>query len=387
MGSTKQERRCCETAVEHGEQTEAARGRISAQARRHNEMRRQVLSAHPQARELAGPDWRSALAIPVLLAVHWGLAWAVSGSNLMVVFVVAFCFGQLVMHSAGSLVHETAHKLIFRDRPRKLAFDLGLELVLGSFGRQLNYQHDHISSHHPYVGDYERDYEHENICGFVAKQFVIKARPRLQRAITVAMLILHLLPFGFLVTDWALPKIYRNLTGVEGDTKRHIGASKPSVFDKRLFMAVSLALNVFLLAAFGVLGWLYHNWALSIFLGKFGITNLGQSLSEHDGDDEVNPTRSCYGAINAILFNTGYHNEHHTFPNVAWSRLPALKKMAPDVFHHEAEYSYAGYWWRHVRHDFSPSRRNPLQGQDNSDRCPRRRADWNVLHLEDGGTG
>ena len=73
--------------------------------------------------------------------------------------------------------------------------------------------------------------------------------------------------------------------------------------------------------------------------------------------------------VNALLFNTGYHNEHHSFPNVPWTRLPALKRVAPEAFTSTAAKSYFGYWLDHVRGDFTASRHNPLQDQDNTPRC------------------
>jgi len=334
-------------------------------------MRKDALAAHPDLRALAGPDRRTALAVPVLLAAHWGMAWAVSDGGLLVVFLAAFFVGQFLIHATGALVHETAHRLIFRGERAKLAFDLGLETILGSFGKQLTYQHEHLSSHHPFVGDYERDYEHEDLCAFKAREMLVHDRPRLQRVLTVATLFVHLLPFGFIISDEIFPRLYEKLTGrVARDRRRDIGASAAPVWQKRLFIGWSLGVNLLLLLLFGPWGWLYHNWALSLFLGKFGISNLGQSLSEHAGDDVETPTRSTYGWINRFLFNTGYHNEHHTFPNVAWTRLPALTEGAPEVFTARADNSYLGYWWEHVRGDFKTSRRNPLQAQDQSERCP-----------------
>lgn len=345
---------------------------ISPQSRRHLQMRKDALAAHPQLRALAGPDWRTVLALPVLLGLHWSVAAAVSQSNLLVVFLAAFLVGQFVIHAAGALVHETAHRLIFRGERAKLAFDLGLETILGSFAKQLTYQHEHLSSHHPYIGDYERDYEHEDLCAFKAREMLIEGRPRLQRVLTIATLVVHLLPFGFIISDEIFPRLYQRLTGrVAKDRQRHIQATSAPVWQKRLFIGWSLAVNALLFWMFGFYGWLYHNWALSIFLGKCGISNLGQSLSEHPGDNDQVPTRSTYGWINRFLFNTGYHNEHHTFPNVAWSRLPRLTAEAPEVFNSRAERSYLGYWWAHVRGDFLTSRRNPLQRQDQSLRCPR----------------
>ena len=343
----------------------------SPQSSRHQAMSRELLRRYPQARALIGPDWRAALAIPLLLALHWGMAWLVSGTNVWLTFLAAFFFGQLVLHSGGALLHDTAHRLIIRGRKGKLAFDLGLELLLASFARQLTYQHEHVTSHHRHMGEYERDYEHEDVCALLARRTYMRAHPGRQRAVTIGILLLHLLPFGFLLSDVIVPWFYQRVTGrVAKDAHRNIPATKPAPWEKYLFMAVSLAVNAGLFIAFGFWGWLYHNWALSIFLGKFGVTNLGQSLSEHPGDDLQQPTRSHYGPINWLLFNTGYHNEHHVLPSVPWSRLPALKRMAPELFTATAPYGYVRHWWEHVRRDFQTSRRNEAITRDLDQRCP-----------------
>lgn len=343
---------------------------ISPQARRHNEMRKDVLTAHPDLKGVAGTDPRTVWALPVLLAIHWGIAWAVSDAALWVIFLAAFVPGQLVIHSAGGLVHETAHKLIFRGARAKLAFDLGLETILGSYGKQLIYQHEHITSHHPYIGDYERDYEHEDICAFQSRMILRSENPRLQRLLTGLTLLLHALPLGFLIGDEVLPRLNRWLSGrPQRDPARHVESTRPPAWQMRLFIGVSLASNLLLFLLFGPWALLYHIWSLSLFLGKLGIFNLGQSLSEHEGTDDDAPSRSTYGWVNWLLFNTGYHNEHHTFPNVAWSRLPLLKRKAPEVFTAEAEKSYLGYWLDHVRGDFTASRKSPLHAEDNSARC------------------
>ncbi|MEY3081880.1 MAG: hypothetical protein RJA94_1865 [Pseudomonadota bacterium] len=345
---------------------------ISAQALRHNIQRKTVISRHPDARALAGPNPWTALAVPVLLTLHWGMAYIVGQTNLLWCFIAALFFGQFIIHSAGALLHETAHRLVFHRTGPKLAFDLGLELILASFGKQLTYQYEHVTSHHPFLGNYERDYEHEDICSFNARRTIKASHPVTQHLLTLLTLVLHLLPFGFIFSDKILVPLYEKASGrTVKDRSRHIGARKVPRNLTLLFVAVSLAVNVFLFMAFGFLGWLYHNWSLSLFLGKMGVSNLGQSLSEHEGMDEVEPTYSDYRFQNLFLFNTGYHHEHHTFPNVPWNRLPKLKEIAPDVFCRENPRTYLKLWLDHVRGDFTPSRRNVLMDRDLTERCPK----------------
>ncbi|GAA6182162.1 hypothetical protein NBRC116594_36000 [Shimia sp. NS0008-38b] len=344
---------------------------ISPQSRRHNAMRKAALAAHPDLANLSGTQPLTALALPLLLAVHWSLAWWVSDQPVWVIGLSAFLIGQLTYHSAASLIHETCHKLVFRNPVPKLAFDLGLEVILTSYGKQLTYQHQHVTSHHPFVGDYDNDYEHEDLCALQARFSIGKTRPALQHALTALTLFLHALPLGSVVlADKILPPLYAWASGrpVQDPQDRFNGTS-PTASNLRPFILVSAISNLTLLALLGPWALLYHLWSLSFFLGKLGVSNLGQSLTEHPGDDDENPTRSTYGPINWLLFNTGYHNEHHSFPTVPWTRLPTLHRTAPEVFHAKAEQSYAAAWWAHVRGDFTASRRLKLHAQDHLDRC------------------
>ena len=345
-------------------------GTISPQSRRHNDMRRAALAAHPELAALSGPEPRTALALPILFALQWGIAWAVSDGGVLLVGLTAFLIGQIVYHSAASLIHETCHKLIFRGLRAKRAFDLGLEAILTSYGKQLTYQHQHVTSHHPFIGDYERDYEHEDICALQARQHVRRTHPVTQRCLTLLTLFFHALPLGFMLGDMILPRLYAWASGrpVADPVTRFTG-TRPTSRDMHPFIAVSLISNLAMLALLGPWALLYHLWSLSFFLGKLGISNLGQSLSEHPGTDDENPTRSTYGPINWILFNTGYHNEHHSFPNVPWTRLPTLHRIAPEVFHATSEKSYLAHWWDHIRADFSPSRDLRLHETDQRPRC------------------
>jgi sphingolipid delta-4 desaturase len=346
------------------------RAGMSPQARRHNALRRQAILDHPELKQLNGADWRSALLLPVILTAQWGMAWAVSDAPIWVIFLAAFFWGQFAIHSAGALLHETSHKLVFRGARAKLAFDLGLEVILSSYGRQLIYQHEHITSHHPHMGDYEHDYEHEDICAIQSRMQLRADNPRLQRVLTLLTLFVHALPLGVFIGDVIFPKVNQWLTGrPQKDPARNIGASQPSTGEMRLFMVTSALSNLTLLLLFGPWALLYQIWPLSLFLGKMGVWNLGQSLSEHEGTDEDTPTRSTYGWINIPFLNTGYHNEHHTFPNVPWTKLPVLTRTVPHMFNVTGDKSYAGYWLDHVRGDFTATRRNPQQSQDNQRRC------------------
>jgi fatty acid desaturase len=74
----------------------------------------------------------------------------------------------------------------------------------------------------------------------------------------------------------------------------------------------------------GYLLMLYGAWTLNWLL----------SYCEHhkaaDPTDERRDSVSCYNRVyNALLFNTGYHQEHHYRPGVHWTKLPEVRKQLP----------------------------------------------------------
>ncbi|KAG7670654.1 putative Sphingolipid delta(4)-desaturase DES1-like [Nannochloris sp. 'desiccata'] len=77
----------------------------------------------------------------------------------------------------------------------------------------------------------------------------------------------------------------------------------------------------------------------------------GHCISEHvmlNGDGQE--THSCYDPyLNPLLYNFGYHVEHHDFPNIPWNRLPKLRKIAPEYYNHLVSYdTWTQCMWKFI---------------------------------------
>lgn len=101
---------------------------------------------------------------------------------------------------------------------------------------------------------------------------------------------------------------------------------------------------------------------LSSFLAGSLHPTAGHFIAEHYVYETVLPearqpangipipeTFSYYGPLNLVTYNVGLHNEHHDFPAIPWTRLPALREMAKEFYadlpHHR---SWTYVLWRFI---------------------------------------
>lgn len=77
------------------------------------------------------------------------------------------------------------------------------------------------------------------------------------------------------------------------------------------------------------------------FIAEHYVFSKTQTLAGRSGRGEKSEavknvplpeTYSYYGPLNVLTYNVGLHNEHHDFPAVPWTRLPALHKTAREFY-------------------------------------------------------
>jgi len=315
---------------------------MSIDSQWHSSRSKEILHQYPKIKQYFGNYPPSIIAIAFLVSLQWLMAWLVRDLPWWQVGGISFLVGQFILHSLGVFVHEAAHNLIFKS---KLGSNLALFLIVCgslSFGESLTYIGVHGKTHHLQLNDYQYDHElcDRNLAEFSTNNTYWR----------IAESLIHLLPGGAVITDLITPHL------VNSDS-RHLKSANISTQLNILLILTSLSLYIFAWFMISPQATLYLFWSLTLMISNWGITFRGQSIAEHHIYQQ-GKTYSTYSWTNILFFNTGYHDEHHTFPKVAWIHLPKIKRIAPEYFTNDNPHSYFQWWWWWATSIFTPIRYN-----------------------------
>lgn len=314
----------------------------------HKERTRALLASHPEAKELCGHTPSTAAWLLAVVALQVALAFLLRGSPWWLILVCAYTVGAVADHALWVLIHEATHNLVFRAPAANawIAIVANLPIV---FPSAIAFRKYHLL-HHAYQGSEELD---ADLPSPLETRLVGNSAWR-----KAAWLLLY-----FAAQSLRVPRLKR-IKLVDG------------WYVANLVVEVAFLAAVVALGGARAIGFLLLASVFAIGLHPAG----GRWIQEHyltfPGDQE---TFSYYGPMNAVAFNVGYHNEHHDLMRVPWSRLPALRRLAPELYeplHHHRS------WTRLVlRFILDPSlslcsrvtrgeRPGPEQPQDATDTTP-----------------
>ena len=274
---------------------------FSQAAEPHRDRTKSILRAHPEIRELIGPNPTTFWWTLGIVLVQITAAALVARQAWWVVFLVAYTVGAFANHALFVMIHECTHKLVFKKKLPNILTGLLADVPL-FFPSSVSFAKYHLK-HHAFQGVYELDADLPSRweARLVGHSVIGKA------------LWLLLYPFFQMLRSYRIKEV----AVIDGWTLANL--------------ASNLAVNAAAWIVFGPKAVAY--FALSLFF-SIGLHPLGARwIQRHytttDGDQE---TFSYYGRLNTVAFNVGYHNEHHDFPSVAWDKLPQIKAKVPEVY-------------------------------------------------------
>ncbi|NCI46129.1 fatty acid desaturase [Sediminibacterium soli] len=266
----------------------------------HRTRTKEILRECPEMRKLIGKNPYTFAAILGLVGIQLAACWMVSDQPWWVVLVVAYTVGAFADHALFVMIHECAHRLVFKTRTANRLAGLVANFPL-LFPSSISFEKYHIK-HHSFQGIHELDGDLPNYweAKLINNFFIGK----------VIWLLFY--PFFQLFRMPRLKEI------------------KP--FDK--WTALNWTLQI--LVAFAIV-WFFGLKGIAFFVASFffsvGLHPLGARwIQEHYLTHGEQETYSYYGVLNKVAFNVGYHNEHHDFPSVPWNRLPQIRKSAPAFY-------------------------------------------------------
>jgi sphingolipid 4-desaturase/C4-monooxygenase len=275
----------------------------------HAQRGRQMLAAHPELRALGGPLRISALWVVTLVGAQMGLSIWLAGSRWYVWLPCAYIVGATIDHALWALIHDCTHNLVFRSRTanRLLSIIANIPIIVPG---AISFSKYHLL-HHRHMGDMDLD---AGVPG--PRESAVIGRSGAMKATWLALTVL-----------------------VQGIVR-------PSRLKVRLLDGWTLFNIVFqfaFIAAFAyVAGGAPFKYLVVSTVFAIGLHPLGARwVQEHFSRRPDQETYSYYGPLNSVCFNVGYHNEHHDLVTVPWSRLPQIRRVAPEFY--DGLYSYSSW--------------------------------------------
>ena len=273
----------------------------SEQPEPHGERRRRILARVPEIRRLYGREPRTFLVVLGVVATQLVLADACARAPWVTVVGVAWMLGAMANHALYVLVHECAHDLVFARRWQNEACAVLADLP-NTVPTALSFRAYHLA-HHGFQGEYDRD---ADLASRAEAAWVGHSPLRKALWLCALPLLLALRPLRIRGVPFLTSTVLLNWVAV-------------ALFDGFIFSTLGPR----------ALAYLFLSFWFAIGPHPLAARWIQEHYVMEDGEQE---TTSYYGLGNLVALNVGYHNEHHDFPGVAWSRLPAVRATAPDEY-------------------------------------------------------
>lgn len=276
----------------------------------HATRRKEILAKHPEIKNLFGPDPYMKYLVPLIVIFQLVTAYYVIQLPGWAILFLSWALAGTFNHNLSLAMHEISHNLAFgHSSPmmnRFIGFVANIPLCVPS---SITFKKYHLD-HHRYQGDNKLDVDiPSHLEGYLFYNTFTK-----------------------LIWVFLQPLFY---------------SFRPLFVHPKPVETLEIANTLW------TIGWNYliynfiGGWALAYLAGGtllgLGLHPMaGHFISEHYTFIKGQETYSYYGPLNWLAWNVGYHNEHHDFPYVSWSRLPKVKEIAPEYY---TMPSYSSWSW------------------------------------------
>ena len=265
----------------------------------HAQRRREILEKYPQILELYGNEPSGAFWVVLTVAIQFGICYAVRDiESVWLLLCMTYVVSGTLNHSLLLAMHEATHDLFFKSRWANQALAVLSNLPMGvPAAAMFRVYH---AEHHSEMGVDGADTD-----------LPTELEAKLFKGTLGRLIWVFLQPFFYAVRPMVIRPKRKSLSTL-----------------MIAYMHIMFDISILL-----VLGWKSFFY---LFAGSLLGTGLhpmsGHFVAEHFEFVNGQETYSYYGILNKLTYNVGYHNEHHDFPRIPGSRLPLVKKIAPEFY-------------------------------------------------------
>lgn len=272
---------------------------LARQTDPHRERGLAMARAHPQVLALLGPRRITAAWIAGVGVIHMGFAVGLAHAPWWLWLGTAYAIGTVCNLALWALLHECTHDLVFRRRGSNrwagIVAGLSLGLPVAATFRSSHLLHHRYPDHPIYDLDVPSAWE---------KRWVAHS-------------------------SWR--KALWMLFGAALQSLRTMRITDRPLYDRWFVanIAIQAAFDYALVFAFG---WQALAYLVASTMFAVGLHPLGGRLIQEHFPFNAQRTASYYGPVNRLVFNAGYHHEHHDLMRVSWMNLPQIRQIAPEFY-------------------------------------------------------
>ncbi|KAJ1856519.1 sphingolipid delta-4 desaturase [Coemansia sp. RSA 1822] len=268
----------------------------------HRKRQKAILMKHPEVRGLYGNEpltaFIGALATAVQLAVAYKIGCVWTDMHWSVVLAIAYFVGGTLSALYGVIIHEAGHNLVFKmgllNRLTGLMVNLPMVVPISQSFRRYHLEHHQFQG----VEGKDPDLPLDSEVKYIHNNPILKA---LWVFCYSAMYVLRGLAMKKTPQRWEL-----------------------------INWAFTVFMDVMIVRYMSIRSLAYL--AVSVFFGYGMHPGAAHFIQEHYIFRDGQETYSYYGTGNIFYLNIGLHNEHHDFPQIPWTRIYKLRRIATEFY-------------------------------------------------------
>lgn len=279
----------------------------------HRTRRQAIIKAHREVLQLCGPEPLTKYLVLAVVALQVACAFILRETPIMSwpFWITAYIVGATANQNLFLAIHEISHNLAFKTPIYNRLLAIVANLPIG-VPYSAGFRQYHLT-HHKSLGvdgldtDLPTAFEAVFLDSLLGKAFFCTFQLIFY---AIRPMLIFSIPFGAV---------------------HYLNIAAQVAFDALIIRTLGWHAMVYLLLSSFLAGSL-HPCAAHFISEHYVFERSQVKGGKMPRDVPIPETFSYYGPLNILTYNVGYHNEHHDFPAVPWTRLPKLYSIAKEYY-------------------------------------------------------